>query len=51
MHRLHDLRLIRLRPTPVQDRAAKVIALQVRRVAQLERLEKHRHETRPDAAA
>ena len=50
MHRLHDLRLIRQRPTPVQDRAAKVIALEVRRAATLERLQKHQRPTRPDAA-
>jgi hypothetical protein len=50
MHRLHDLRLIRLRPTKAQDRAAKVIALQVRRAARLERQEKHKHPARPDAA-
>ena len=50
MHRLHDLRLIRLRPTPVQDRAAKVIALEARRAAKLERLQKHQRPTRPDAA-
>jgi hypothetical protein len=50
MHRLHDLRLIRPRPTPVQDRAAKVIALEVRRAARLERLQKHQRSTRPDAA-
>lgn len=50
MHRLHDLRLIRLRATPVQDRAAKVIELQVRRAARLERLRKYEKPPRPDAA-
>lgn len=49
MHRLHDLRLLRLPPTPVRDRAAKVIALQTRRAAQLERLWKHQQPTRPAA--
>ena len=49
MHRLHDLRLLRQRPTPVQERAAKVILLQTRRAAQLERLLKHEQPTRPAA--
>ena len=51
MHRLHDLRLIRQRPTPVRDRAAKVIALEVRRAQKLERLQQLQQQpTRPDAA-
>jgi hypothetical protein len=49
MHRLHDLRLLRLRPAPVQDRAAKVIALQTRRAARLERLRQHERPGRPAA--
>ena len=50
MYQVHDLRLIQQRPTPVQDRAAKVIALEVRRAAKLERLQKHKQRPRPDAA-
>ena len=46
MHRLHDLRLIRQRPTPVQDRAAKVIALEARRAEKLERIRQHRRSPR-----
>jgi hypothetical protein len=50
MHRLHDLRLIRQRPVPARDRAAKVIALEARRAEKLERLQKLQQPTRPDAA-
>ena len=50
MHRLYDLRLIRHRPTPVQDRAAKVIALKARRADRLERLQQYQRPPRPDAA-
>ena len=49
MHRLHELRLLRLRPTPVHERTAKVILLQTRRVARLERLQKLEQPTRPAA--
>ena len=50
MHRLHDLRLIRQRPAPARDRAAKVIALEVRRAEKLERIQQHQQPKRPDAA-
>ena len=50
MHRLHDLRLIRQRPAPVRDRAAKVIALEVRRAEKLERIQQLQRPVRPDAA-
>jgi hypothetical protein len=51
MHRVNDLRLIRQRPAPVQQRPAKVIDLEVRRAERLERLLQHvQKPVRPDAA-
>jgi hypothetical protein len=50
MHRLHDLRLIRQRPAPVRERAAKVIALEARRAEKLERIQRLQQPQRPDAA-
>lgn len=50
MHRAHELRLIRARPAPVREKAAKVIALRAREVARIERIRGPIGPERPEAA-
>ena len=47
MRRTHELRVV---APPAPERGAKVIKLQSRRAARLERLIEHQKPTRPDAA-
>jgi hypothetical protein len=47
---MHRIRVLRLVPPPPPERSAKVITLQSRRAARLERLYAKQKPTRPDAA-